>query len=103
MKIWVGITDYDWFSFLRGLAPDEVNFWQPSGNRRFKLLQPGEPFLFRLHSPRNFIVGGGFFFRYSALPCSLAWPAFGLRNGVADLTAFHTPPSGGSRPSRRYP
>lgn len=88
MKIWVGVTDGDWFSFLRDLLPDEVNFWQPSGSRKFRLLQPGEPFLFKLHSPQNFIVGGGFFVRHTALPCSLAWSAFGLKNGVADATAF---------------
>jgi hypothetical protein len=42
------------------LAPEEVNFWQPSGSRRFRVWQAGEPFLFKLHSPENFIVGGGF-------------------------------------------
>jgi len=30
-----------------------INFWQPSGGRQFRVLQPGEPFLFKLHSPRN--------------------------------------------------
>jgi putative restriction endonuclease len=60
----------------------------PSGSRQFKLLEPGEPFLFKLHSPRNFIVGGGFFVRHTALPCSLAWSAFGVKNGVADAVAF---------------
>ena len=60
MKIWVGVTDGDWFSYLRAHAPDEVNFWQPSGSKQFKVLQPGEPFLFKLHSPQNYIVGGGF-------------------------------------------
>ena len=38
---------------------DEVNFWQPSGGRRFHALEPGEPFLFKLHYPENAIVGGG--------------------------------------------
>ncbi len=42
-------------------AVDEVNFWQPGGNRLFRTLQIGEPFLFKLHSPDNFIVSGGFF------------------------------------------
>ena len=51
MKIWVGVTDGDWFEFLRARQPDEVNFWQPSGSRRSKLLQPGEPFLFKLQGP----------------------------------------------------
>jgi len=40
---------------------DEVNFWQPGGRSRFRRLNPGEPFLFKLHAPYNFIVGGGFF------------------------------------------
>ena len=61
VKIWIGITDGDWFEFLRARRPDEVNFWQPSGARQFRVLQPGEPLLFKLHSPRNYIVGGGFF------------------------------------------
>jgi putative restriction endonuclease len=88
VKIWIGITDGDWFEFLRARNPDEVNFWQPSGANQFRVLEPGEPFLFKLHSPRNYIVGGGFFVRYSALPCSLAWAAFGQKNGVADVSQF---------------
>ena len=90
MKLWVGVTDKDWFQFLSRLAPDEVNFWQPSGSRLFRALQPGEPFLFKLHSPDNFIVGGGHFVRYSALPTSLAWDAFGQKNGVGSLEALNT-------------
>jgi putative restriction endonuclease len=83
MHLFVGITDGDWFSYLSATAPlDEVNFWQPSGNVEFKALQPGEPFLFKLHSPRDFIVGGGFFGHHSILPASLAWSAFGTKNGV---------------------
>lgn len=82
MKLWVGVTDKDWYEYLLSRAPDEVNFWQPSGSRNFRVLQPGEPFLFKLHSPDNFIVGGGHFVRYSALPASLAWEAFGEKNGV---------------------
>jgi putative restriction endonuclease len=85
MKIWVGVTDKDWFQFLNGMNPNEVNFWQPSGTRVFRALQPGEPFLFKLHSPDNFVVGGGHFVRYSALPTSLAWDAFGAKNGVGSL------------------
>src|SRR6266581_9060137 len=82
MKIWVGVTDKNWYEHLIRLVPEEVNFWQASGSRTFRVLQPGEPFLFKLHSPDNFIVGGGFFVRYSALPASLAWEAFGNKNGV---------------------
>ncbi len=88
MKIWIGVTDEGWFNYLRARSPDEVNFWQPSGSREFRVLAVGEPFLFKLHSPKNFIVGGGFFVRYSALPCSLAWQAFGDKNGVTDHIEF---------------
>jgi len=31
MKVWAGITDNDWFEFLRARGSQEVNFWQPSG------------------------------------------------------------------------
>jgi len=60
MRFFVGVTECDWFRFLASRPGiDEVNFWQPSGGAEFKALQPAEPFLFKLHSPRNFIVGGG--------------------------------------------
>jgi hypothetical protein len=49
MKIWVGVTDKSWYEHLTRLAPEEVNFWQPSGSRTFRVLLPGEPFLFKLH------------------------------------------------------
>ena len=54
MKLYVGITDYDWFK-LHASKPivDEVNFWKPSSQLGFKVLQWGEPFLFKLHAPRN--------------------------------------------------
>ena len=46
----------------------------------------GEMLLFTLHSPRNFIVGGGFFTRFVQLPISLAWESFGEGNGVRSLS-----------------
>lgn len=85
IKLVVAVTDGDWFDALRtrtGLT--EVNFWSPSGSE-FKALQPGELFLFKLHSPRNFIVGGGVFAYANVLPVSLAWQAFGQANGAASL------------------
>jgi putative restriction endonuclease len=88
MKLYVGITDGDWFSQLAALRPDEVNFWRPGGKGSFRALEPGELFLFKLHSPRDFIVGGGFFVSYSRLPISVAWLAFGEKNGVKDPLAF---------------
>jgi putative restriction endonuclease len=84
MKLWVAITDGDWFRYLReqpGL--DEVNFWQPGGSREFKLLGAGQPFLFKLHYPDNFIVGGGFFRHATLLLATVAWDVFREKNGAA--------------------
>ena len=84
MKLFLAVTDNDWFRFLRRRPEvDEVNFWQPGGSREFKTLKPGQPMLFKLHSPENFVVGGGFLVRASLLPASLAWAAFGEKNGTA--------------------
>jgi len=69
---------------------DEVNFWQPSGSRLFRALQPGELFLFKLHSPRNYIAGGGIFAHSSLLPISLAWETFGIANGAEDFSQMRT-------------
>ncbi len=83
IKLVVAVTDGDWFETLRQ-QPNlgEANFWAPSASN-FRALQPGELFLFKLHAPRNFIVGGGIFAYATALPCSLAWEAFGVANGAA--------------------
>ncbi len=82
---YVGITDWQWFSQLRKLEGiDEINFWQPSPHA-FRALVPGEPFLFKLHSPRSRIVGVGFFARHVSLPVSIAWETFGLKNGTSSL------------------
>lgn len=78
----IAVTDSDWFETLRR-QPDlnEVNFWSPS-DVNFQALQPGELFLFKLHAPRNVIVGGGIFAYANVLPCSLAWEAFQEANGA---------------------
>jgi hypothetical protein len=60
-KIFVGVTHKPWFDFLAGLAPEEVNFWQPSGTGQFKALALGDLFLFKLEAPWNAIAGGGVF------------------------------------------
>jgi putative restriction endonuclease len=85
VKLVVAVTDGDWFDHLR-MRPHltEVNFWSPS-DRTFRALEAGELFLFKLHAPRNFIVGGGWFAHATILPCSLAWEAFGEENGAATL------------------
>ncbi|HXH05340.1 MAG TPA: HNH endonuclease [Vicinamibacterales bacterium] len=84
MQAYVGVTDGDWYGFLRERRDlDEVNFWQPGGRRNFRALGPGQPFLFKLHSPDNVIAGGGFFAHFTRLPVSIAWEAFGERNGAS--------------------
>lgn len=86
MKGYVGVTDNDWFEFLaKQPGIDEVNFWQPGGNRLFKSLNSNEPFFFKLHAPQNFIVGGGFFAHSSILPISLAWKSFQEKNGASSI------------------
>lgn len=84
MQMYVGVTDQDWFELLKQEKCDEVNFWTPGG-RNFKALQENDMFLFKLHSPNNYIVGGGFFVRFSIFPTYLAWQAFGIKNGSRNL------------------
>ncbi len=85
MKFYVGITDSDWFNHLKSIQPDEVNFWRPLATTNFRAIEPGAPFLFKLHHPDNYIVGGGFYSGFTVIPVSMAWEAFGEKNGVADL------------------
>lgn len=85
VRLIVAVTDGDWFDQLRQMRDlSEVNFWSPSDSA-FRALQPGELFLFKLHSPNNFIVGGGIFAHANSMPCSLAWEAFKEANGARSL------------------
>lgn len=88
MKIYVGVTDESWFRYLKEQKPDEVNFWQPNNVRNFRAVNEGELFLFKLHAPQNFIVGGGIFVRQVMLPVSLTWEAFGIKNGTKSHSEF---------------
>ena len=87
MNAYVAVTDPDWFRFLASQdGIDEVNFWQPKPwGGRFGVLERGQPLLFKLKSPHNAIAGGGFFEHYTELPISLAWEAFGRKNGAASF------------------
>ena len=85
VRLVVAVTDTDWFNHLSAIPNlDEVNFWAP-GAASFRALQPGELFLFKLHAPHNFIVGGGIFAYANTIPVSLAWEAFGGKNGANSL------------------
>lgn len=85
VNLFVAITDRSWFDLLSLEKPNEVNFWQPSGTRNFGAVSVGELFLFKLHAPEDYIVGGGVFSHASNVPLSLAWEAFGTKNGVTSL------------------
>jgi putative restriction endonuclease len=88
VNVYVGVTDKGWYEQLKSQAADEVNFWNPGGTP-FRALQEGELFLFKLHYPHNYIVGGGFFVSFSLLPTFLAWQAFGENNGTRTFTELN--------------
>src|SRR3989304_6195415 len=86
MKAFVAVTDRGGFEHLSPAGTlDEVNFWQPSPGSTFQAVRPGEVLLFKLHSPDNFIVGGGVFSHWTRLRASLAWDAFDIKNGAENL------------------
>ncbi len=86
----IAVTDGDWFEMLRRQPNlSEVNFWAPSA-ANFRALKQGELFLFKLHAPRNVIVGGGIFAYANVLPCSLAWEAFREANGARSAQEMRT-------------
>jgi putative restriction endonuclease len=88
MKLYVGITDGDWFKFLRARNADEMNFWRPRGSNNFGAINPGELFLFKSRYPENRIIGGAYFVRHTTLPLDLAWEVFKETNGVESRDAF---------------
>jgi putative restriction endonuclease len=90
VNLYVGVTDNDWFSFHLAHRPDEVNFWRPGGEARFRALNEGEPFLFKLRSPENAIAGGGFFVSYTSLSLSMAWKIFEDKNGFSGFAPFRS-------------
>ncbi|MGB8265456.1 MAG: HNH endonuclease [Candidatus Velthaea sp.] len=77
------MTDWDWFESLRKASLDEVNFWQPSATGVGAPV--GTPWIFKLHYPRNMIVGVGFFTYYTRMPISVAWETFTIANGASSL------------------
>jgi len=85
VRAYVGVTDGNWYRFLADRpGVTEVNFWQPSGAREFRVLAPGEPFFFKTHYPHNKLVGGGFF-SDSARPTVIR--RIGLRSRVRGFAA----------------
>jgi putative restriction endonuclease len=89
VKAYVAVTDNDWYRFLSSRPSiHEANFWRPYGSRSFKVLAPGEPFIFKTKAPSNKIVGGAIFEDFVSLPISRAWEFFGEGNGVSTPEAL---------------
>src|SRR5258708_15308976 len=88
MKYFVGVTDSNWYTYLGGINPEDVNFWQPGGRSTFKVIPGGAPFVFKLKYPMNAIAGLGFFFQHTKLPLSVASATFLNRNGCDSLQEF---------------
>lgn len=87
MRAYIGVTDGDWYRFLAARGAREVNFWQPSGGRRFGAIPPGAPFLFKTHyADGNRIVGAGTLSGWASLPLSQAWDFFREGNGCSTWT-----------------
>lgn len=87
MKYYLGVTDFGWYNYLSNLQPDDVNFWQPGGNANFRIIQRGEPFLFKLKK-FNMIGGVGFFSQQIFLPLNYAWEVYQNKNGFDTYTQF---------------
>ena len=88
MNFYVGVTDTEWYHYLRYHNPEDINFWQPGGAAGFKAITRGAPFLFKMKYPANAISGVGLFISHARLPSSLAWETFGNRNGCDSFSDF---------------
>lgn len=89
MNFYVGVTDYNWFDFLRQESREDINFWKPlGGGKNFGAVPSGAPFLLKLKKPFHCIAGVGFFTNQIDLPLTTAWEMFGARNGFGDYFDF---------------
>lgn len=94
---YVGITDTNWFSLLKedynnGSLGKQVNFWT-SGTKKFKAIESGDLFLFKLHNKKSTgengeIVGGGYFSYYDKMTIPDAWEKYGRGNGRESLDSM---------------
>ena len=89
MRYWVGVTDDAWATYLRSIeVADEVNFWQPGGIRPITL-RPGDLWVFKRHVRNGGqVIGGGYFAHWTTVTPTLAWEAFGDRNGAPTYSQF---------------
>ena len=87
MRLFVGLAERAWVERVAALGPADASLWRPH-RRRFRALDPGEPYLLKLHAPEHAVVGAGRFVAAERLPLALAWLAFGAANGAADPDEF---------------
>lgn len=89
MNGFIATTDQDWYQYLLTRPDlDEVNFWAPSGKAALKKVPFGAPFFFKLKRPYHAIGGFGYLGPITSIPLSLAWEAFGQKNGAPDRTTM---------------
>jgi HNH endonuclease len=88
----VANTDKQWFDHFRPndslTVVDEVNFWRPLAQHRFRVLSVGEPLFFRLKHPYSAVAGFGFFAGEFALTINMAWEVFAAKNGDLSYERF---------------
>jgi len=88
----VANTDRAWFDHFRPADAltmvDEVTFWRPLAQHRFRALEIGEPLFFRLKQPNSAVAGFGFFAGQYALTIAMAWETFGTKNGDPTYERF---------------
>ncbi len=85
MRMYVGITEYKWYDALKDKNYNEICLVKPAGNLSFRALKRDELYLFKLHSPQNYIVGGGYFVSFSTVPIFTAWDIFKGKTGAEDF------------------
>lgn len=87
MHAYIANTDIDWYRhFIRVGADDDINFWKPMGNARFKALSFGQPLIFKAKKAfGNAIIGFGYFTQFHTASVKDAWNAFGPANGAPTL------------------
>ena len=88
MKIYVGVTNADWFRFIKARDLKSVNFWRP-GKKEFRALPERGLFLFKVKKPYNCIAGGGYFADYKRMTITQAWESFAEGNGAASVQSFY--------------
>jgi len=88
MKIFVGVTDLDWFNFNRKKNHKEVIFWRKSSNPMRKLNE-GDYFLFLVRGklPRK-ILGLGVVALVGSQTINDLWNGYGEKNGCDKIEIF---------------